>query len=88
MGVRSPARLLCQHWPGRARGGGRRPLSRMVQVPQRLHSGRGSLVPGVLADLTILGGDPFQTEARNLPDLPVRGAVLASLQATAESEPV
>lgn len=48
---------------------------------------RGTLDPGSLADLTILGGDPFHTEPIDLPEIPVRGAVLAS-QAPAESERV
>ena len=44
---------------------------------------RGSLAPGHLADLTIVGGDPFHTEPEHLPEIPVRRAVLGD---TMESE--
>ncbi|MDN5789461.1 MAG: amidohydrolase [Micrococcales bacterium] len=38
---------------------------------------RGSLAPGNLADLTVVGGDPFHTEPQDLSEIAVRGAVLA-----------
>ncbi|GMA15207.1 amidohydrolase (plasmid) [Deinococcus metallilatus] len=49
---------------------------------------RGALAPGFLADLTLLGGDPFHTDPQDLPEIPVRGAFPAPSQAPAESEPV
>lgn len=46
---------------------------------------RGSLRPGKLADFTRLGADPFATELSLLPDIPVRGATIATT-VVAESE--
>ncbi|PNY81907.1 amidohydrolase [Deinococcus koreensis] len=47
---------------------------------------RGTLESGKHADLTIVQGDLFHTEAHSWPEIPVRGGVLADV--TAESEAV